>query len=237
MVEKRKYAALEQPTPVPVQLRLRHMMPGGGMIYQSDERLMHNEHQDKCFVDALEALDCPLSPEIVACVLTDLFRTAIPVVGEARAQGYNIWEIILLLRHEVGWGLLLPKAIFFELFICLIEARQEWLKNPTPYLRNTDHDWLPREIDLFRYSVDDCPDDVENSGGDLVSWILLEAAIFNDMGGDLDQDGGKEKDVEVEDSEHPKAQDGDGFISYTDGVIEEDVPAVKRMRTEKNEEV
>ncbi|KAH8168164.1 hypothetical protein CIB48_g1 [Xylaria polymorpha] len=236
MVGKRKHAAPEQPKLAPVQCRLRYMMPGGGMIYQSDERLMSNVHRDKCFVDAVEALGCPLSPELVARALTDLFRTAIPIVGEGRAQGYSLWDILPWLRHELDWGPMLPKSIFFELFTCLIEARQEWLENPTPYLSNTGHDWLPQEIDIFRYSVGDCPGDVESSGGDFVSWILLDAAIISDAGRAYYQDENKEEDVEMEEVEHAKAEDGDEFISYTDRVIEEDVPAVKRMRTEKKEE-
>ncbi|KAI8947263.1 hypothetical protein F4801DRAFT_605665 [Xylaria longipes] len=233
MARKRKHTALRLPKPVPAQCNLRRMMPSAGMTYRSNEQLMHSLHREKCIADALEATGRRLSYENVAHAFTDMFRAAIPLVYTARAQGFSLWDVLPWVQRDIGWAQDLPTATFFELFTCLIEARHEWLKNPTPHRSHRGDDWLPQEIDTFRRNVGDCPKDVDSDGGDYVSWILLDAAFFNELAGGLDQE---EEEEEEEDVKMQDAEDGDEFIPYTDGVIAEVVPPMKRMRIEKKDE-
>ena len=87
----------------------------------------------------------------------------------------------------------MPEAIFFEMFVFLIEARCEWEKNPTdPYYRYEEYNPAILELIAFRKSVGD---------GDTIgeSWLDTNAVFFNKLAGGFDVDEDEDEDVIMDD--------------------------------------
>ncbi|KAI1120211.1 hypothetical protein F5Y10DRAFT_283480 [Nemania abortiva] len=171
--------------------KLRGLVPKAGMKYQSDSRLMHHTRRDKRVADALRAAGYEMEHPAITQVLVNLFRTATPLVTEGRANQKDLWESLSLVQLQIDWARGLPGPIFFELFVCFVEARHMWEKEPDdPFYRYEPHNPAVLELITFRESVG-------NYHADGTSWVLTEAIWFNELARGYDED----EDVAMGDSD------------------------------------
>ncbi|TGJ79377.1 hypothetical protein E0Z10_g9397 [Xylaria hypoxylon] len=176
---------------------------------------MHDIRRDERVMEALEAAIHRKLYRSVSHAFIEMFRVAGPLVGSAHSQGLDLWDVLPRVQHEINWARNLPQAIFFELFTCLIKARNQWKKNPKLSHFSPENARLVREIDAFRRNVGDYPKDASRSG-EHVSWILVDAVFFNELarGFDVDEDEGE--DVEMQEF---WGSNGDEHTSDTDEAI------------------
>ncbi|KAI1271189.1 hypothetical protein F5Y07DRAFT_404675 [Xylaria sp. FL0933] len=171
----------------------RRALPASGMKYQSTSRLMHSNRRDKRVTDALKAAGYEITRAAITEVLAHMFQIATPIVTSARAENEDLWDVLPLVQSQLDWAHKLPEPIFFELFVCLIEARHKWEKEPEfPYERYELYNKAVLELIEFRKSTGDYG---ANSG----SWILTDSTLF-DLARGLDSDEDEDEDVEMGDT-------------------------------------
>ncbi|KAK5625322.1 hypothetical protein RRF57_001038 [Xylaria bambusicola] len=159
---------------------------------------MHHIRRDTRVADALRATGYDIKLVVLTEVLMHLFKTATPLVIKGRADGEDLWDILPHVQREIDWASKVPKATFFEMFVCLIEARCEWEKNPEyPYYRYELYNPAVLELIAFRESVGDCGTIGE-------SWIVTDAVFFNELAGGLDIDEDEDEDIAMDGSDYQK---------------------------------
>ncbi|KAJ2976435.1 hypothetical protein NUW58_g8086 [Xylaria curta] len=118
-----------------------------------------------------------------------MFRIATPIVTEGHAKGEDLWDLLPRLQTQLDWAQNLPQSIFFEFFVCLIEARHGWERTPTyPYYDYEKYDPAVRELVSFRESIGDY-------GANNVSWVLNDGVFFNELAGGFTVDEDEGEDV------------------------------------------
>ncbi|KAI0502721.1 hypothetical protein F5B22DRAFT_632282 [Xylaria bambusicola] len=163
--------------------------------YQAPYRLMHKSRRDKRVFDALKATGHEIKPAILTEVLMQLFKTATPLIKKGRDNGDDLWDILPLVQSEIDWASKVPQAVFFEMFVRLIEARCEWEKNPEyPYYRYDLYNPAVLALIAFRKSVGD-----HGTVGE--SWIVTDAVFFNELARGFDIDEDEDEDVVMDGSD------------------------------------
>ncbi|KAJ3568214.1 hypothetical protein NPX13_g6498 [Xylaria arbuscula] len=175
--------------------KLRLSLPESGMKYESSHRLLHNDRRESRVADALRAAGYEITPASITEVLIHLFKTATPLVVKGRADGEDLWDILPLVQKEIDWASKVPEATFLEMFVCLIEARCQWEKNPVyPFDRYELYNAAVLALIAFRTAVGDC-----NIVGE--SWIVTDAVFFNELAEGFDIDDDEDEDVDMNDSD------------------------------------
>ncbi|KAI0814207.1 hypothetical protein GGR55DRAFT_676342 [Xylaria sp. FL0064] len=179
---------------MPWKGNLRRALPASGMKYQSTSRLMHSNRRDKRVTDALKAAGYEITRAAITEVLVHMFQIATPIVTGARAENEDLWDVLPRVQSQLDWAHKLPEPIFFELFVCLIEARNKWEEGPKfPYESYELYNKAVLELIEFRKSTGDY-------GANNGSWILTDALIFGDLAGGVDSDEDEDEDVEMGDT-------------------------------------
>ncbi|KAI0525399.1 hypothetical protein F5B22DRAFT_642416 [Xylaria bambusicola] len=216
----------------PVTSCLRGVMPTAGLRYQSEKQLMYDVRRDAQVANSLESTGCQMVRRSVAQTLADMFRVASPIVRTAHMKGVDLWDILPLVQREINWARLLPEATFFELFTCLIGARQHWLKNIHSPPRSRESDRFIHEIDAFRRNVGDAPKDANHRREEHTSWILIDAVLFNELAGGLDIDENTEAHVERQDAADLKRSSEGRRTPCGNGATTKPVKPLKRKRAQ-----
>ncbi|KAI0430906.1 hypothetical protein F5Y09DRAFT_330757 [Xylaria sp. FL1042] len=185
--------------PVLQKGKLRGALPASGMKYQSSFCLMHNKRRDRRVTHALKAAGYEITCAVITEVLVHMFQIATPIASN------------------------LPQPIFFEFFVCLIQARCEWEEEPEfPYHRYELYNQAVLELIAFRKSTGDC-------GANNVSWILTDAVFFNELARGFDIDEDEDEDVMMDDT---NLDQEDHQQDNEDPVIADVVPPMAQMKIE-----
>ncbi|KAI1305632.1 hypothetical protein F5Y03DRAFT_147271 [Xylaria venustula] len=162
--------------------------------YQSRERFMHHVRRDWCVADALNTAGYKMEHRPIRSAFADMFRVASPIVSKGHSRGFDLWDILPRVQRKIDWARRLPEAVFFELFTCLVQARHEGQLTMQSPSRPRHHDRLINQIDVFRWRVGDCRNAGYYCGGESISWILVDAVIFNELASGLELDDDNEDD-------------------------------------------
>ncbi|KAI0973786.1 hypothetical protein F4678DRAFT_459273 [Xylaria arbuscula] len=207
--------------PILSKQNLRYILPKAGMTYQSPHTLMHNKRRDKRVADALRTAGYDITGPTITEVLVHMFQTATPIFT-SRAENEDLWDVLPRVQTQIDWARSLPQAIFFEFFVCFVEARCEWEKNPTyPHYMFDLYDPAVRELVTFRTSVGD-------SVASHVSWILTDAVFFNELARGLGIDEDEDEDVVMGGS----GLDKDFQEEYGDPTVADVLPPMALMKIE-----
>ncbi|KAI0534935.1 hypothetical protein GGR58DRAFT_519844 [Xylaria digitata] len=216
----------EPAAPMASQYYLRAGLPAVGMTYRSGERLMHDTDRDKRVAELLQAAVRQRLYPSINHAFTSMFRVASPLVSKAHSQGLDLWDALPLVQGKIGWARNLPQPIFFELFTCLVEARDAWQRNSKSYSWTCESDPLVREIDTFRQTVGDGPKSPYSRNGEHMSWILVDAVFFNELASGFNINEDEDEDVEMHNSRDVNAID---YFSDTDEEVAKITPPLMRL--------
>ncbi|KAF2970356.1 hypothetical protein GQX73_g3233 [Xylaria multiplex] len=212
--------------PTTTRSYLRSGLPAMGMTYRSEERLMNDTLRDRRVGEALQAATYQKTHRSVSHAFANMFRVASPIVSKAHSQDLDLWDALPLAQHEISWARNLPQAIFFELFTCLIEARQTWQMNPKPYSWPSESDPLVCEIDAFRKTVGDGPKNPCSCHGDHTSWVLVDAVFFNELASGFNINEDEDEDAEMCDARDVSTVQ---YFSDTDEEVARITPPLMRL--------
>ncbi|KAI0452883.1 hypothetical protein F5B21DRAFT_481452 [Xylaria acuta] len=171
--------------------KLREIVPNSGMKYPEKKRVMHRRRRDKQVANALENAGYEFSTADLSRAFIPMFQIATPIFIDARAEGKDLWDMLLVVQGQLDWARRLSEPVFFELFTRLVEARYRWEKEPvSPFFDYHQYAALVVALVNFRKAVGDCPQEDSLSGPNYKSWILAEAEVYNVLAGGLDEDDG-----------------------------------------------
>ncbi|KAI1291368.1 hypothetical protein F5Y03DRAFT_400730 [Xylaria venustula] len=177
--------------------------------------------ESKRVADALKTAGYDITRPTVSEILVHMFQTATPIFT-ARTENEDLWDVLSRVQSQIYWAQSLPEAIFFEFFVCFVEARCEWEKNPTyPYYMFDLYDPAVRELVAFRTSVGDS---IANDG----SCILTDAVFFNELARGLGIDEDEDEDVVMSNS----SCDKDSLEEHGNPTVADVVPPLALMKIE-----
>ncbi|KAI1148389.1 hypothetical protein F4825DRAFT_454526 [Nemania diffusa] len=154
-------------------------MPTSGMKYQAGHQIMHRMRRDVQVAQALMVAGYQISPADICRALIPMFQIATPICVDARADGKSLWDMLSEVQQELDWARTLPEAE----------------KSPLPpFFDYANYSALVVELVRFRKAVRDCPQEDNIDCPSYVSWILVDAQIYNELAGGLDEDDEEEED-------------------------------------------
>ncbi|GAP88432.2 hypothetical protein SAMD00023353_2901110 [Rosellinia necatrix] len=161
--------------------------------YPYSHHVTHSDRRDGQVIQALVRAGHGLSAKGIREAFAFMFQTATPIFINGRSGGQDLWDMLPGVKRELTWARLLPDAVFFELFSCLVEARYRWEEKPRdPFFNYDQYPPLVLELIRFRKAVGDCPQQDSENQPEYTSWILVDAQIYNNLAGGLEEDEDKE---------------------------------------------
>ncbi|KAI1168271.1 hypothetical protein F5B18DRAFT_597757 [Nemania serpens] len=165
---------------------------------------MHRIRRDVQVTQALLDNGFEISTTGLCEAFVPMFQIATPIFIDARAEGKSLWDMLSEVKKELSWARLLPEAVFLELFSSLVKARYDWEKRPQPpFFKYDEYSSLVLELIRFRKAVRDCPQEDNPTGAEYISWILIDAEIYNALAGGLEEDD----DVDMKEPDEPDEPD------------------------------
>ncbi|KAI1335697.1 hypothetical protein F5Y15DRAFT_419578 [Xylariaceae sp. FL0016] len=135
-------------------------MPRKGMIYRNPYHIMTTEQRDRSALHHFKAADpgkftaadVERSRSHMKTSLTDMFHAAETLVpqftGSLETDGFFLF--IGNLQKQITWAKDWDQALFVELFITLVNARQKYHDDPRYPFQTNDPDSVTLAIDQFR---------------------------------------------------------------------------------------
>ncbi|KAI8962550.1 hypothetical protein F5Y11DRAFT_365750 [Daldinia sp. FL1419] len=202
---------------MPYHNRLRDFLPRAGLIYPTTKYILSHKGRDARIMIAFEkagfvkVYEGPnaATRKTIDETLADMVFTGISdhAISALISKNGGALQHLTAVKDDTPWAFKIGESVFFELFKCLVEAREAWQKNIRPPFETSQQSKTALAIDVFLSKVGSKWDGVDfqlyglaggweeddDAGGD------TEAETYADLTNRMDTMDIDSNDPEVED--------------------------------------